>query len=295
MNFPRPRSPVLAPALLLALLAPAAPLAAAETPWSRAQNADVRLISGAVADGVLEAGIEIRLTPGWKTYWRYPGDSGVPPRFDWSGSRNVAGVDVAFPAPKRFSDGASGFSIGYKGGSVLLPLKVRLAEPGRAARLDLSLDFAVCEALCVPVHAQASLDIPTGGEAPNSALAAARAQVPAPAVLGAGPAPALLSAEVIEQEALPADVKPGEARSPAPLLVVTATVSSDKADLFVEGPDDSWALPLPSRAFGPNGEARFTLELDGLPSGESWEGKKVRLTLVDSGKSVEALVPLKRK
>lgn len=295
MSFPRLRSPVLTPALLLALLAPAAPLAAAETPWSRAQNADVRLVSGAVADGVLEAGIEIRLTPGWKTYWRYPGDSGVPPRFDWSGSRNVAGVDVAFPAPKRFSDGGSGFSIGYKGGSVLLPLRVRLAEPGRATRLDLSLDFAVCEALCVPVHAQASLDIPAGAEAANPALAAARGQVPAVVALGAGPAPALVSAEVIEQEALPADVTPGEAHAPAPLLVVTARVASDKADLFVEGPDDSWALPLPSRVFGPNGEARFTLELDGLPAGESWEGKPVRLTLVDSGKSVEATIPLKRK
>ncbi|MFG1424159.1 protein-disulfide reductase DsbD domain-containing protein [Roseixanthobacter liquoris] len=295
MSFPRPRSPALAPALLLALLAPAAPSAAAETPWSHAQNADVRLISGAVADGVVEAGIEIRLAPGWKTYWRYPGDSGVPPRFDWSGSRNVAGVEVAFPAPRRFSDGASGFSIGYKGGSVLLPLRVRLAEPGRSARIDLSLDFAVCEALCVPVHAQASLDIPAGGEPASAALAAARARVPAAVVLGPGPAPALLSAEVIEQEASPPGPAPGEARAPAPLLVVTASVASEKADLFVEGPDDSWALPLPSRVLGPNGEARFTLELDGLPSGETWEGKAVRLTLVDSDKAVEASVPLKRK
>ncbi|MEP9367497.1 protein-disulfide reductase DsbD domain-containing protein [Xanthobacter sp. VNH20] len=295
MMFPRLPLLVLAPALFLALLAPPAPLAAAETPWSSAQNADMRLISGAVTDGVVEAGVEIRLAPGWKTYWRYPGDSGVPPRFDWSGSRNVARVEVAFPAPKRFSDGASGFSIGYKSGSVLLPLRVRLAEPGRSARLDLSLDFAVCEALCVPVHAEASLDIPAAGDGPNAALAAARARVPAPVALGPGPAPALLSAEVIAQEASPAESNPGTARAPAPLLVVTATVSSEKADLFVEGPDNTWALPLPSRTFGPNGEARFTLELDGLPSGETWQGKQVRLTLVDSDKSVEATVPLKGK
>lgn len=295
MNVIRLPSVFLAPALLLALLALSAPVAAAETPWVRAENADVRLMTGAVADGIVEAGIEIRLAAGWKTYWRYPGDSGVPPRFDWTGSRNVAQVDVSFPAPKRFSDGASGFSIGYKSGSVIFPLRVKLAEPDKAARLDLSLDFAVCEALCVPVHAQASLDVPAAGEGPSAVLTAARALVPTPITLGPGPAPALLAAEVVPQEARPVASAPGTPEGPAPLLVVTATVGSEKADLFVEGPDNSWALPLPTRALGPNGEARFTLELDGLPSGETWEGKQVRLTLVDGGKAVETMVPLKGK
>ena len=61
----------------------------------------------------LRAGIELRLAPGWKTYWRYPGDSGIPPRFDFAKSRNVKSVTVRWPAPQRLTD-ESGTSIGYK-------------------------------------------------------------------------------------------------------------------------------------------------------------------------------------
>jgi DsbC/DsbD-like thiol-disulfide interchange protein len=83
--------------LAAALVLSASAAQAVETPFARTQGAEVRLMAGTVKDGALEAGIEIRLAPGWKTYWRYPGDSGIPPRFDWSNSRNVAGATVAFP------------------------------------------------------------------------------------------------------------------------------------------------------------------------------------------------------
>ena len=89
-------------------------LAADASPWDGDQRAAVRLI-GAAQRGTVHAGVEIRLASGWKTYWRYPGDSGVPPRFDFSASRNVASVTVRYPAPQRLSD-ESGTSIGYKTG-----------------------------------------------------------------------------------------------------------------------------------------------------------------------------------
>ncbi len=66
------------------------------------QNAQVRLLAGPVRDGIVQAGLEIVLHPRRKTYWRYPGDSGVPPRFNWSGSTNVADVSVLWPAPHAF-------------------------------------------------------------------------------------------------------------------------------------------------------------------------------------------------
>ena len=81
------------------------------------------------------AGIEIRLAPGWKTYWRYPGDSGIPPRFDFSHSTNVKSVTVRYPAPQRLTD-ESGTSIGYKHG-VVFPLEIvpqDAAQAGRACR-----------------------------------------------------------------------------------------------------------------------------------------------------------------
>ncbi len=66
----------------------------------------MRLVAGSAggADRTsLRAGIELRLATGWKTYWRYPGDSGVPPRFDFSKSTNVKSVTVRWPAPHRFT------------------------------------------------------------------------------------------------------------------------------------------------------------------------------------------------
>ena len=103
--------------------------------WDAEPHAAARLIAGAAprsADAPwLRAGIEIRLDPGWKTYWRYPGDSGVPPTLDFAGSENVKSVTVLWPAPTRFADGAGGHSIGYHG-DVVLPLHV-LAEGRRQA------------------------------------------------------------------------------------------------------------------------------------------------------------------
>ena len=46
------------------------------------------------------AAVEIRLAPGWHTYWRVPGEAGIPPRFDWSGSQNLAAVAYEWPRPE---------------------------------------------------------------------------------------------------------------------------------------------------------------------------------------------------
>ena len=71
-------------------------------------------------DAHLRAGIEIKMQPGWKTYWRYPGDSGVPPAFDFSGSENLKTATVLYPAPHLFTD-ETGQSLGYKD-AVIFPL-----------------------------------------------------------------------------------------------------------------------------------------------------------------------------
>src|SRR3981081_2121280 len=103
---------------LVVLVAAAPPaLAADASPGDGTERAAIRLIAGSqrkAADAtVYRAGVEIRLADGWKTYWRYPGDSGVPPRFDFTRSRNVKSVTVRWPAPQRLTD-ESGTSIGYK-------------------------------------------------------------------------------------------------------------------------------------------------------------------------------------
>src|SRR5438552_1656004 len=77
----------------------------AASAWVRNEHAALRLIAAATATGnadTIQVGLQFELRPGWKTYWRSPGDAGFPPRGDWSRSSNVADVSVAWPAPERF-------------------------------------------------------------------------------------------------------------------------------------------------------------------------------------------------
>src|SRR5262245_57660158 len=111
--------------------------AADASAWDGDARSGLRLIGGgeaAAAGGkTLRAGAEIRLGSGWKTYWRYPGDSGVPPSFDFGKSENVKSVSVQWPAPLRISD-SEGVTIGYKTG-VVFPLKIVAQDPAKPVML----------------------------------------------------------------------------------------------------------------------------------------------------------------
>ena len=96
--------------VLRTLLTGAGPATAADeaSRWDGDARSAIRLIAGSPPAGKtapLRAGIEIRLKPGWHTYWRYPGDAGVPPQFDFAGSQNVKAVEVLWPAPQRIVGG----------------------------------------------------------------------------------------------------------------------------------------------------------------------------------------------
>src|ERR1700692_3901818 len=93
------------------------------SPWQRDGHSAVRLLAGSRSGAVLMGGIALALQPGWKPYWRPPGDSGVPPRFDFSKSDNIEAVTVLWPAPTQFDDGAGGHSLGYHDG-IVLPLRI---------------------------------------------------------------------------------------------------------------------------------------------------------------------------
>ncbi|MBM3517644.1 MAG: disulfide bond formation protein DsbD, partial [Alphaproteobacteria bacterium] len=186
-------------AMALAVLAVAAP--AATTGWQSVEFAQARLIAATTGVGqgsAVDLGLHIRLERGWHTYWRTPGMGGLPPRFDWAGSGNLASVSVGFPAPRRFSAfGAE--TIGYVD-EVVLPIRVRLAVAGAPLDVALALDYAVCAEVCVPVSARFDLRVPAGPAAasPFAALIAryaARVPTPGPlpdlaiaaATLGTGP------------------------------------------------------------------------------------------------------------
>jgi DsbC/DsbD-like thiol-disulfide interchange protein len=268
---------------VLSALAAGPTLAADASAWQGDQNSSVRLISGApareAAAEVLRTGIEIRLQPGWKTYWRYPGDSGVPPRFDFAQSDNVAQASVLWPAPQRFADGGGGNSIGYAG-SIILPVRIVPRDAAKPVTIRLSLDYAICEKLCIPAEAKVALAPARARTSFDPPLSAAEARVPKPAVLGrAGP--------LAIRSMLRDPQKPGR------ILVDVAAAPGSPVDLFVEGPTADWALPLPERVDGaPAGLQRFAFELDGLPAGAKPDGAVLKLTATTASDAVEVAAPL---
>lgn len=128
------------------------------------------------SDGRRVAAIRLRMAPGWKTYWRSPGDAGIPPEFDWSGSENLRDVQITWPAPKVFDQGGVN-SIGYAR-EVILPLTITPRSPGAPVTLDTSIDLGVCSDICLPqtIHLRAVLD--TNDSKPTPAIAAAFAARP---------------------------------------------------------------------------------------------------------------------
>lgn len=263
-------------AALVALLAASA--TAAESPWVKSDKAEVRLISAGApgADKPLRAGVEIRMAPGWHTYWRYPGDAGIPPRFDWSGSSNLASAEIRWPAPTRISVEGGIESIGYTD-SVLFPVLIRPVDATKPVALRLKIDFGVCERVCIPASATLAVDIPPGSGKRHAALDTAETRVPS----AAKPGTAL--------RVIAAKTEPGK---PPRAVIDVAVAPGKRFDLFAEGPTADWALPLPRLVSQKDGRARFTVPLEGAPSGTGPTPAKLRLTLVSGDSAVETLVPL---
>src|ERR1700676_2149958 len=242
------------------------------SPWQRDTHSAVRLLAGSRSGAVLLGGIAVKLQPGWHTYWRTPGDSGVPPRFDFSKSDNVEAVTVLWPAPMKFDDGAGGASLGYTH-QIVLPLRIVAKNADKPVTLRADINYAVCEKLCIPVEASAELSFTSVASTEDSTLFAALDTVPKPASVG-DPNPMTIR-----------DVK----RDGKSTVVVDVVSPDDRVvNLFVEGPTPDWGLPVPKLLeHGPPGVKRFAFELDGVPPGVSPEGAALKLTLVGGDRSYE--------
>jgi DsbC/DsbD-like thiol-disulfide interchange protein len=247
--------------------------AADESPWHEDVRSAIRLIAGSnkAEDAELRAGIEVKLRPGWKTYWRYPGDSGVPPHFDFSDSENLKKADVLFPAPHLFTD-ETGQSLGYKD-TVIFPVVVSPQQAGKPVRLRVKIDYAVCEKLCVPAEGRAELTLVGGDSKHNPVLTTAETRVPrrvTPAQLG-------LTAKRVNTGAKPS------------VIVELGAPTGKPVEIFVEGPTPQWALPIPKPVkSAPAGRAQFSFELDGLPPGVDPKGQlDLTFTVVTGDRAVE--------
>jgi DsbC/DsbD-like thiol-disulfide interchange protein len=247
------------------------------SPWQKDGHSAVRLLAGSRSGAVLLGGIAFQLQPGWHTYWRTPGDSGVPPRIDFGKSENIEAVIILWPAPTKFADGAGGISLGYQK-QVVLPLRIVAKNADKPVTLRADINYAVCEKLCIPVEASAELAFTSVASTEDSTLSAALDTVPKPATIG-DPNP--LTIRDVKREG-----KNG-------VLVDVAAPDSAEVNLFVEGPTPDWALPVPKLLeHGPPGVKRFAFDLDGLPPGTSPDGAALKLTLVGGERAYEFNVNL---
>jgi DsbC/DsbD-like thiol-disulfide interchange protein len=242
------------------------------SPWQRDGHSAVRLLAGSRSGAVLLGGIALQLQPGWKTYWRTPGDSGVPPRFDFSKSENVEAVTVLWPAPTKFDDGAGGHSMGYHD-QVVLPLRIVAKNADKPVTLRADIGYAVCDKLCIPVEVSAELSFTSVASTEDSALFAALDTVPKPASIG---------------DPNPLTIRDVKRDGPSAVLVDVVSPDGVPVDLFVEGPTPDWGLPVPKQLDqSPPGVKRFAFALDGVPPGTNPDGAALKLTLVGGDRSFE--------
>ena len=261
------------PALLLSGAAHAA-----SGPWVKSEHVSARLLSAAGGTGdlsIVPAGIEIALEGDWKTYWRSPGDAGLPPTLDWKGSQNLASAMLLYPAPQRVTVlGIQTF--GYKH-DVVFPLDLAVAQKGKPLDLKLGLDILVCAEQCIPKHFDLTLGIPVGAATPDvdaQILAKARAAVPGDSRTSGL---SIVSAEEVSDK--------GKAA-----LEVKATSDQPFAqpDIVPEVEPDA-NLGTPRAAFTADRRAVvFDLPLSHpLPVGAKLTGRKLTLTLTDGQRALE--------
>lgn len=244
---------------------------AASSAWFATEGAQLRLIAMPGADGqTVRAGLQVELDPGWKTYWRQPGASGIPPHLDFSASRNLSQITFAFPAPKVF-DEADGTSVGYKR-SVTFPIRAHKVNGALPASLDVNGVIGICSTICVPLPFQLSVDLEgDSGSALDVAIAMREAEM-------ALPKKAMDGLAITASEAVGAD-----------RLIVTARVPADAEDLALlpEGPLH-WYLQPAELVGRSGGEARFAIT---LPK-DVGETRDLTLTLVADGVAVEQTIEL---
>ncbi len=251
----------------------------AASAWAESDFSSVRLISATETTGGrrdLRAGLQFKLKPGWKVYWRSPGDAGFPPTIDWSQSTNLKTAALSWPIPERFS--VLGFeTLGYKK-EVVLPIAVTAAADG-PVELKAKVKYLACAEICIPLDAALSLNLPDGATTPSAHAHLINRY--AAVVPGDGKAQGLSIESLSWRE-------DGE----RPLLRVTARGLQPftNPDAFVEGaPGLSYAKPM-ARLDGKQAVLDIAVigvdDLDDA-AGKTLGGRAFTVTVVDGRRAVE--------
>ncbi|MEM9049404.1 MAG: protein-disulfide reductase DsbD domain-containing protein [Pseudomonadota bacterium] len=140
------------------------------TPIDQMEPASLRLTDGwREEDGSRIVALVFDLQPGWKTYWRAPGELGIPPQFDWSGSQNLAQADPLWPVPDIYE--AMGMRYPAFADRLVLPVRLRAQNPALPVTVRMNAFFGVCEDVCMPAEAYVEAALPPdSGQGVEAAL-----------------------------------------------------------------------------------------------------------------------------
>lgn len=265
MNL-RPVTGLVSVCMLVCVTASA--VASGDAPHRKFENpyTSIELMNGGETSGVWHSGLHITMQPGWKTYWRMPGDGGVPPQFDWSASDNLADAKVLMPLPHRFVD-ENGEGIGYKS-EVILPVSIVPEDPARPVKVSADVFYAVCNDICVPVQAKISytLEPDTVSASDRFLLKLAQARVPE---TNTGSKVEMTSLKV---------VKDGSKR--AIEIGLNGLSEPDKTDIFLEMKGVAY-FRKPELVRSQGAETVWQVAIDDRDKPLSLTGKKLHLTISD--------------
>jgi len=222
----------------------------------------------------VHTGLQIELDPGWKTYWRIPGDSGIPPQIKWDGSTNIKSIELSWPTPHRFID-KYGMSIGYKN-EIVLPVKIVPKDKTAPIHLALELNYAVCAEVCLPASANMTLEIkPENSKTGPFKRKLQRYLEQVPKISQ--------SSKGLRVSKL--DVS-GEGEHVALSFEVENPKGDALVDVFVEG-DETLFFGTPKKIIHKGSVSLVEVYVSGVKSAKALVGKKLRFTLVGKKSSVD--------
>lgn len=265
------RSLILVASVCLAFGPGIAAANASSSDWHDSEGGKVRIVTTGKPDaqGKLQGALEIALKPGWKTYWRDPGDSGVPPQIDVTGSSNLSAAILSYPAPQRHDDGYSKWA-GYDY-PVALPIEFTITSPDDPVQIEANVLIGICETICIPLQTKLTVDPNISADDTADATVVRKAQVALPAIPRPGFGVDLSS---VNQEK----------------LIVEATVPGDGAatDFFIAG-EQGYMFGTPVKTVVA-GKAVFTIPIIDRPA-ETPSGEGLFYTLTDASASVSGTLP----
>ena len=257
-------------------------MAASSTEWIRTDQSSLRLISereGVAGRDSLRIGLQIKLAPGWKTYWRTPGDAGIPPNFDWSGSENLKDASVSWPLPESFETyGLT--SWGYQD-EVVFPVEVSLKEAGEPLELKLRLQLGICEKVCIPYEHDFTffLDVGTPDISPEASIIDKYAKH----------VPSVIGSSATAFNGVRATALNGEDFK----VAVSNSTLFKAPQIIVEGKEGAYFQLMSTSISEDRKAANFTLKADLPAKTDILPGQRITVTISDEGRAAEGKLHVK--